>query len=73
MGTLGLTAMCLKKNSKLLQRMNGTYLELQDLFTPRRRGLISHAYLWGGGFQRYRKSFKIGHKKFYSQVNDKEW
>ena len=41
--------------------------------TPRRRGLISHTYLWAGGFQRYRKSFKIGHKPFYSQVNDKEW
>ena len=26
-----------------------------------------------GGFQRYRKSFRIGHKPFYSQVNDKEW
>ena len=41
--------------------------------TPRRWGLISQTYMWGGGFQRYRKSFKIGHKPFYSQVNDKEW
>ena len=45
----------------------------QHLLTPRRQGLISHTYLWGGGFQRYHKSFKIGHKPFYSQVNDKEW
>ena len=44
-----------------------------QLLTPRRWGLISHTYLWGGGFQRYRKSFKIGHKPFYSQVSDKEW
>ena len=27
----------------------------------------------GQGFQRYRKSFKIGRKPFYSRVNDKEW
>ena len=43
------------------------------IVTPKRRRLISHTYLWGGGFQQYRKSFKIGHKPFYSQVNDKEW
>ena len=42
------------------------------MLTPRRRGCISHAYLWVGGFQRYRKSFRIGQKPFYSQVNDKE-
>ena len=27
----------------------------------------------GQGFQRYRKSFRISHKQFYSHVNDKEW
>ena len=41
--------------------------------TPRRRGLIWRTYLWAGGFQRYRKSLKIGHKQFYGQLNDKEW
>ena len=41
--------------------------------TPPRRGLISHTCLWGRGFQRYRKSFRISHKPFYSQVIDKEW
>ena len=38
-----------------------------------RRGLVSHICLRGGGFQQYHKSFRIGHKPFYSQVNDKEW
>ena len=41
--------------------------------TPPRRGLISHTCLWGGDLQQYRKSFTIGHKPFYNQVNDKEW
>ena len=41
--------------------------------TPKRRECISHTCLWAGGFQRYRKSFKIGQKPFYSPVNDKEW
>ena len=27
----------------------------------------------GRGFQRCCKSFRIGHKQFYSHVNDKEW
>ena len=43
-----------------------------QLLTPPRPGLISHTCLWGGGFQRYHKSFRIGHKPFYGQVNDKE-
>ena len=38
------------------------------MLTPRLRGCISHTCLWAGGFQRYRKSFKIGQKPFYSQV-----
>ena len=29
-------------------------------------------HLWVGGCQRYRKSFRISHNPFYSQVNDKE-
>ena len=40
--------------------------------TPLRRGLISHICLWVAGFQQYRKSFRIGHKPFYSHVNDKQ-
>ena len=40
--------------------------------TPRWRELISHTCQWGGGFQRHRKSFKIGQKQLYSQVNEKE-
>ena len=39
------------------------------LLTPRRQGHISHTYLWAGGFQQYRKSFKISQKPFYSQEN----
>ena len=41
--------------------------------TPPRQGLISHTCLWGRDLQQYRKSFRIGHKPFYNQVNDKEW
>ena len=41
--------------------------------TPRRPGHISHTCLWAGGFQRHCKSFKIGQKPFYNEVNDKEW
>ena len=40
---------------------------------PQEVGAYFHTYLWGGGFQRYCKSFRIDHKPFYSQVNDKEW
>ena len=40
------------------------------LLTPRRWGFISHTCLLGQGFSAIRKSFRIGHKPFYSQVND---
>ena len=51
----------------------GSHPSTASILIPRRRGLILHTYLWGGGFQRYRKSYRIGHKPFHSQVNDKEW
>ena len=42
------------------------HCEFGAFLTPRWRGLISRTCLWGGGIQRYHKSFKIGQKRFYS-------
>ena len=39
---------------------------------PSESGAYFTHCLWGEGFQRYRKSFRISHKPFYSQTNDKE-
>ena len=46
--------------------------DVAESLNPQEAGAY-FTHLWGGGFQRYRKSLKIGHKPFYSQVNDKEW
>ena len=44
------------------------------LTNPQAAGAISHAYLWARVFSdSYCRSFKIGQKAFYSQVNDREW
>ena len=51
------------------------FIVLCDLFhiNPSEAGAYFTHLPVGQGFQRYRKSFRIGHKPCYSQVNDKEW
>ena len=59
--------------------LKGVFMKLQNIRVmshPRALifwggGGLFHTLTCGaGGFQRYHKSFKIGHKPFYSQVND---